>query len=274
MVEAPAKRPRVLLKSNQTAPQPPPPPLEDKWKKRAKPTDFRQIVIFDVGGQIFKAPFSMISKNGPSTLLAQLVNSAPAPLEGEDEPIFVDGAAERFSCILDWYRYGEIHVPRNVAVASVLADAQYYGLPEEIRINGVVRSTKLALGPKVAQEVLDNIIKHWPGFDGFLASLLTTIRSHFHTVGTSSGTGSQEDQAYDFQPFVFPIYEDGDKGWLDKQNVCSASRARLVAYKLEDRGYICSFSDSELIVSLPLSLKGELAADAGLEDAPGASEEG
>merc|ERR1712048_368876 len=65
----------------------------------------------------------------------------------------------------------------------------------------------------------------------------------------------EADEAYDFSPFILTLY--GENGWLDTQQVCSAARARVLALKLEERGYYCDFTETDLVVSLPLRLRGE-----------------
>lgn len=254
------------------------------------PKPLGPMATLDVGGQIFKFSASLI-RSKPSTLLAQLVDSAG----GNDEPrggspnggrpIFVDAAPERFTCILDWYRYGEIHVPRSVPVAAVLQDAKRLGLPNEIVINGVARSTGANVAQKVGRDLMAGVVRQWPGFSTFLAQLLDTIREHFQAVGDLSGAklgaagnqrpprtmaadaecasegkeDAEEEEAYDFPPFVLPLYD--EKGWVDQHHVCSAARARALALRVEERGYRCDFTEAELLVSLPLRLKGECAAD-------------
>ena len=52
------------------------------------------------------------------------------------------------------------------------------------------------------------------------------------------------------------------KGWISPLQICSASRARILAIKLEELGYLCEFSEAELLVSLPLKLRCEMAISA------------
>jgi len=311
MEEPNAKRPKVILKKGKpalagnsnsgTAPAgaggsgaggtspgvavarslPPPPPAP-------KVLDSGPMATLDVGGQIFKISASLL-RSKPGTLLAQLIDNT----SGNDEtrstppnggrPIFVDAAPERFTCILDWYRYGEIHVPRSVPIAAVLQDARRLQLPQDIVINGVARSTGPNLAQKVGRDLMDGVVRRWPGFSAYFAKMLDSIREHFQAVGEASGpkpgtAGHQrpprtmaadaegaagaggkeegeEEEAYDFPPFVLPLYE--ETGWLDRQHVCSAPRARALALRIEERGYRCDFTESELLVSLPLRLKGE-----------------
>jgi len=96
----------------------------------------------------------------------------------------------------------------------------------------------------------------------FFSRILEEVEQHFRSVGETSGQGAiaatqeeEEAEAYDFIPYVFPLY--GETGWADEQQVNSGQRARALALKLEERGYLCDFTEAELVVSLPLRLKGE-----------------
>lgn len=214
-----------------------------------------QVVAFDVGGTIFKVSAKLI-RTKPSTLLAQLLNDAAST----SEPMFVDAAPERFSYLLDWYRYGEINVPRYVPVASLLRDAEYFNLPSELIVNGVLRNTCPNVAQRVGRDLLETVTRRWAGFSNFFTRLVDDIREHFRHVGEEScgpRAGDEEDQAeaYDFPPFVIPIY--GDAGWIDEQHINSAQRARALALKLEERGFVCDFTEADLIVALPLRLQGE-----------------
>ena len=53
------------------------------------------------------------------------------------------------------------------------------------------------------------------------------------------------------------------KGWISPTQICSASRARILAIKLEELGYLCEFSEADLLVSLPLKLRCEMLTAAG-----------
>mmetsp|Transcript_18830 Transcript_18830/g.47252 ORF Transcript_18830/g.47252 Transcript_18830/m.47252 type:complete len:283 (+) Transcript_18830:95-943(+) len=253
------------------------------------------MATLDVGGQIFKVSAALL-RSKPSTLLAQLIDGASgandeprsAPPNG-GRPIFVDAAPERFTCILDWYRYGEIHVPRSLPVAAVLQDAKRFQLPHDIVVNGVSRSVGPNIAQKVGRDLMENVVRRWPGFAVYLTKLLDSIREHFQAVGEASGAkpGSaghqrpprtmaadqedagaggvgeegeeEEEEAYDFPPFVLPLYD--ETGWVDKQHVCTAARARALALRIEERGYCCDFTEAELLVTLPLRLKGESAVE-------------
>jgi len=225
--------------------------------------DLRQggdLVEFHVGGRTFKVPAQLIRAR-PATRLAQLLaeraeaprstgdgstgGGSGVPTEGAatGEPICVSGAAARFTYILDWYRYGQISVPSSVPIAAVLKDARELLLPESIIVNGSMRGTKPPPGAKVARDLIRMVLDRWRGFGAFFGGLLGQIEAHFRAVGEGA---LNINIVFDFQPFALPLY--GDSGWLDAAHVCSAARARALALKLEEEGYRCHFSDTELMV--------------------------
>lgn len=225
------------------------------------------VVTFDVGGQIFKVSAQLV-RSKPKTLLAILLQHAE---NGLSKPIFVDGPSERFHFILDWYRYNAMHIPRSVSLAALLQDARHFQLPDEVIVNGVARNVKTHdVAQRVGRELTAGIISRWPGFQTFFEELLERIRMHFEAVTIASdslrGVDSQAaEEAWDFPHFVLNLY--GDEGFLDRKNLLSAARARTLALKLEQCGYLCEFSDTELLVGLPLRLRAETAEGAMGQDA-------
>lgn len=223
--------------------------------------DFSVTVHFDVGGRIFRFPLKLVQAH-PQTLLAQLL--AADESEGQ-AAILVDCIApERFGYILDWYRSGEIWVSPGVPVEPILADAKRLGLPSEVLINGVARMCRRAdNAAAVGRAVTKAIVNQWPGFAEFFQSVLSDIRKHYARVAhfASDPRGAQgfqdaaAEEAFDFPRFVLPLFD--ETGWLKPQQVASASRARVLALKLEDLGYRCEFSETELLVGLSLRLRVE-----------------
>jgi len=227
------------------------------------------VVAFDVGGQIFKVSAQLV-RSKPKTLLATLLQQAE---NGLSKPIFVDGPSERFHFILDWYRHNAIHIPRSVSLAALLQDARHFQLPDEVIVNGVARNVKTYdTAQRVSRELIAGVISRWPGFPTFLEELLEKIRKHFEAVAVASDSlrraeAQDAEEAWDFPQFVLTLY--GDEGFLDQKNLLSAARARMLALKLEECGYLCEFSDTELLVGLPLRLLAE-TADGGMgQDALG-----
>jgi BTB/POZ domain len=115
----------------------------------------RNIVVFDVGGRLFKIRRSIL-ESFPYTILAQsasdLWNTRSAPVlvlgstEGEfsstpatseennkkhQQPIFIDRDSHRFSYVLDYMRDGSIALPITISKESFLKDLHYFGFDEE-----------------------------------------------------------------------------------------------------------------------------------------------
>jgi len=227
------------------------------------------VVTFDVGGQIFKVSAQLV-RSKPKTLLAILLQHAE---NGLSKPIYVDGPSERFHFILDWYRYNAIHIPRSVSLSALLQDARHFQLPDEVIVNGVARNVKTHdVAQQVGRELTAGIISRWPGFQNFFQELLERIRAHYEAVAVASdslrGVDLQDaEEAWDFPQFVLTLY--GNEGFVDQKNILSAARARMLALKLEECGYLCEFSDTELLVGLPLRLLAETAESAMGQDALG-----
>merc|ERR1712106_573211 len=150
--------------------------------------------------------------------------------------------------------------PTTVSAEALLLDARNLMLPEEIVVNGTVRSTRKPSGLEVARNLVDNVIERWPAFPTYLQSILDKIQLHYKNIGVKSAKGMPDDEAYDFLPFRLTVYR--ETGWADPPNVCSAARARVLALTLEERGYLCEFSDADLVVSLQLKLRGEKNVEA------------
>lgn len=112
----------------------------------------------------------------------------------------------------------------------------------------------------------------------FFATILEDIDNHYQKVGSksTSSTAAEDvedevaEESFDFPRFAFPIF--GEEGWLSLKEVCSTPRARVLSLKLEELGYHCEFTESELLVSLPLKLRSEAAGINSLP--PGGDEDG
>lgn len=76
------------------------------------------------------------------TMLAKLV-SAKWKSKKSEAAIFIDRDGERFKYILDFYRDGEILVPKTVALEVIKNDAMYFGLPEDVSIKEVKKELSL-----------------------------------------------------------------------------------------------------------------------------------
>merc|ERR1711957_554435 len=125
-------------------------------------------------------------------------------------------------------------------------------LLEELVVHGLTTSTRPNAGQRTSRALIENVIRRWPRFKTFFTTLLDCIEDHFNS---SKQDAPSNDDAYDVQPYTLLLYE--NDAWVNSQDVYNPTRARVLALKLEERGYICSFTDSELVVSLPLKLLGE-----------------
>ena len=221
--------------------------------------------LFNVGGQTFQVAAKLI-RSKPETLLAKLFAKALDPTKVLHVP--VDICPERFRILLDFYRYGEIWVPNTVATKAVLRDAARLDFPSEMVVNGVLRSLHQLDANQVGRTLLTGVINRWQGFPSFFANILSQIDEHFKSVALQSAASVEAkdeeaacaEEAFDFPRFVVPLF--GEEGWISPLQICSASRARILAIKLEELGYLCEFSEAELLVSLPLKLRCEMAISA------------
>eukprot|EP00933_Yihiella_yeosuensis_P041430 TRINITY_DN35820_c0_g1_i1.p1 TRINITY_DN35820_c0_g1~~TRINITY_DN35820_c0_g1_i1.p1 ORF type:complete len:447 (+),score=68.48 TRINITY_DN35820_c0_g1_i1:58-1341(+) len=223
------------------------------------------VVHFDVSGEIFRVPTTLL-RFKPHTLLARLLAEAEVKGTGDkSSPIPVEVAPDRFQYILDWYRYDELLLPRTINADAVLRDARQLELPDEVVVNGVLRSSKRELSAnKVSSMLMADVIDRWPTWRQFYSHTLNAIRDHYQSVAVKSvsGEAASEDpaaeEAFDVPRFVMPIF--GDDGWLKPKQIGSTARARVLAVKLEELGYLCEFTESELMVGLPLRLRCEAVA--------------
>jgi len=147
------------------------------------------VIIFDVGGKTFKVlGHTVLSR--PSTLLASLVEDIGT---NREQPIFVDANAERFSHILDWYRYGEMFVPKNYPIDAVLRDARFFLLPDEVMINGnrfwiQARTPEKPKVPaeSVRESLSASITAAWPTFEQYVEDLVAKVQEHYLALAASA----------------------------------------------------------------------------------------
>lgn len=227
----------------------------------ASPVEMRDLVTFDVGGGTnVKFPLHLIQAK-PETVLGKLLAGAEKNSPVLQRGIYVDAVPDRFTCILDWYRYGEIFVPRAASVQAVLRDCRHFGLPDLVIVNGVRRGTRCDTAFKVNRNLVKGVVEKWTGFAAFFDGVLEGIRKHYAEVSDTSGSSAHgaAEEAYDFPPYVLAIY-DVEKGWLEPKHAGGVSRARVLAIKLEERGYLCYFTETELVVQVPSKLRGEMDA--------------
>jgi hypothetical protein len=95
-----------------------------------------KIIHLNVGGTRYDIAEETLL-NHEDTMLAKLVSSKWKK-GGNQEPLFIDRNGERFQYIVDWYRDGQITVPRTISVNALRNDALFFGLPENV----VIEETK------------------------------------------------------------------------------------------------------------------------------------
>jgi len=137
-------------------------------------------VMVNCSGRNFRTSVGLISSY-PSGRLARLLEAVKPT--GKSIVVYVDTCPDRFSYIMDWYRYGEIHLPKNIPVASIMQDARSLQLPDEIVINGVVRTAAVGTAHRVAAEVTDAVITKWPTFFGVLPASAARDRGTLQRSG-------------------------------------------------------------------------------------------
>jgi hypothetical protein len=91
-----------------------------------------KIIQFNVGGMRYDIAEETLL-NHADTMLAKLVSSKWKK-GGNQEPLFIDRDGERFRYILDWYRDGQIIVPKTIPVSALRNDALFFGLPDDVVI--------------------------------------------------------------------------------------------------------------------------------------------
>jgi hypothetical protein len=90
------------------------------------------IVNLNVGGVRYTVARSTIMRH-EETMLAKLVSKTWFTMSSET-PIFIDRDGEIFKYILEFYRDGEIIVPRTIAIETIRKEVPYFGLPENVII--------------------------------------------------------------------------------------------------------------------------------------------
>merc|ERR1712232_886128 len=223
-------------------------------------------VNFNISGRIFCMSTSLVRAHPDGRLAIMLEEVQRGAENGSSRPegsktIFVDGPPERFQFILDWYRNGEIWLPGHVSTNAVLQDARWFWLPDEISVNGVLRQTNARSAHDVRSTVVETVLMEWPGFSACLQALLLSIDTHFRSIAAAATSPTVGEETYDFASFVMPLC--GEAGWLDNKNVCNGARARVLALRLEEHGYLCEFTETDLVVSLQTQLRGEALNAAG-----------
>ncbi|XP_071178502.1 potassium voltage-gated channel protein Shaw-like isoform X1 [Mytilus edulis] len=85
-----------------------------------------EVVKINVGGQLFQTYRSTL-QNIPRTRLSELETTSPN-YDTETKSYFFDRNPAIFQCVLDFYRDGVMHIPRDVCVRQIENDLSFWGL--------------------------------------------------------------------------------------------------------------------------------------------------
>eukprot|EP00928_Gymnodinium_smaydae_P047229 TRINITY_DN31505_c0_g1_i1.p1 TRINITY_DN31505_c0_g1~~TRINITY_DN31505_c0_g1_i1.p1 ORF type:complete len:314 (+),score=22.50 TRINITY_DN31505_c0_g1_i1:55-942(+) len=204
-------------------------------------------VIFNVCGSYFEVLRQTI-EGKPSTMLACLLDDV-----GTDSsvPIFVDANPDRFSYILDWYRFGEMHIPRDLPVDAILCDARYFLLPNTVKINGASYTLRSGTADVACDKAIEKVVNEWPTFQYFIEDLINKVQKTFDSIAqTSSEVHSDVQQCSQEGLLMSTLPREriilsrlnsstGRHMWLDQKNICNKERLRIVLNELEKRGFDC-----------------------------------
>ena len=81
-------------------------------------------IRLDVGGRLFVTTAKTLS-NVPDTRLSALTNTS-AEYNKETNTYFFDRSPELFNWVLDFYRTGELHLPKNVCGAAIRNEMEFW----------------------------------------------------------------------------------------------------------------------------------------------------
>lgn len=90
-------------------------------------TSFAEMVSINVGGTMFTTTYSNLNKV-PDTRLAAISRTSKEYVPEKDF-YFFDRNAEIFTCVLDYYRTGELHLPKQVCGAAIRNELEYWQIP-------------------------------------------------------------------------------------------------------------------------------------------------
>mmetsp|Transcript_12537 Transcript_12537/g.17515 ORF Transcript_12537/g.17515 Transcript_12537/m.17515 type:complete len:262 (-) Transcript_12537:185-970(-) len=80
---------------------------------------------FNVGGQKFEVSKLLIEQN-KDTMLARMVSETWK--NKDDDEMKIDRNGEHFPHILNYLRYGQVHLPQTISKENFLLDLDYYGI--------------------------------------------------------------------------------------------------------------------------------------------------
>mmetsp|Transcript_99438 Transcript_99438/g.197035 ORF Transcript_99438/g.197035 Transcript_99438/m.197035 type:complete len:272 (+) Transcript_99438:111-926(+) len=233
--------------------------------------DFDGTVVFDVGGRLFRVLRQTIQTR-PSALLASLVDDLGTD---SSRPMFIDANPDRFSYILDWYRYGEMFIPNDSTIEAVLRDARFFLLPDVIRINGMSHAIHPIFASEAHDAMMTTVTSSWPSFEDHIRDICLDIKAHFEDLGANTSEPRHFDAtSCDKETLAhstFPpkeiqlstlLYRNDCSWyrWLDPGNVCNKERLWVLIAELERRGFDCTLPNSGP-VTLRVGLRKLAAAD-------------
>lgn len=203
--------------------------MESKCKRESHSAeqcagDAAGTAVFNVGGRHFEVLRQTVEAR-PTTLLALLLEEVGT---AGDRPIFVDANPDRFSHILDWYRYGEMYMVEGCPVRGVLRDARFFLLPDaKIIINGTAHDlhseapalseaeatqeagaqsvktpeskasdgtpyeTRLAVANAAYEAGAAAVKRHWPVFEECMGCVLAEVQVGLDNVGKEAARGQK-----------------------------------------------------------------------------------
>lgn len=97
----------------------------------ARPADEEDKIYINVGGKHHEAYLSTL-RNIPDTRLAWMAESMMAKKEeGTRKELFFDRHPDLFAMILNYYRTGKLHAPRDVCGPLYQEELQFWGIEEK-----------------------------------------------------------------------------------------------------------------------------------------------
>lgn len=207
-------------------------------------------VVFNAGGRRFEV-LAMLIRAHPSTLLAHLVDDVDVDAT---RVIFVEANQDRFSYILDWYRYGEMFLPPGCPVDALLRDAKYFMLPDFVKIDGRLYGIGKARAEDLNEKLRSCVLAKWPTFPTYLNKILNDVGETFDSLceGTDdvkhpiTDCSRLDKEARESICFALPLADPVVQGrrefsceWSDASNVCNVLRLQVLLDELRKLGYEC-----------------------------------
>lgn len=220
-------------------------------------------ITFNVGGRSFEILRQTIAAH-PSTLLACLLDDVSVDSQ---RPIFVDANADRFSNILDWYRYGEMFSSPMFPLQALLRDALFFLLPDIVTVDGrqyMLNKSRVPCARDSFDALMAEVAASWEGFETFVDSIATQARQHLLEAAHASKSLKWDMRRFNDSDIAasgsymvqLATTQLWDPDWVDEHNVCNSLRLQLLAHELASRGFECNVeTDLTGVVKLSLSFR-------------------